>query len=82
MTSIAVRLSEETVSALDDLVAAGAYPNRSAAVRRAIDLLVTAREQVTVDRSVIESYGRYPQTDDEVAYARAATRALIGEEPW
>jgi Arc/MetJ-type ribon-helix-helix transcriptional regulator len=82
MTSIAVRLSEETVAALDDLVAAGAYPNRSAAVRGAIDLLVTAREQVTVDRSVIESYGSHPQTDDEVAYARAATKALIEEEPW
>jgi 2-amino-4-hydroxy-6-hydroxymethyldihydropteridine diphosphokinase len=35
-----------------------------------------------LDRAIAEGYRTIPQTNEEASLATAATRALIGEEPW
>lgn len=82
MTSIAIRLPEGLVEALDRLVESGHFTSRSEAVRGAIDLLVSSHERVTTDRLIVESYTRDPQSDEELAVAREALRALVEDEPW
>jgi Arc/MetJ-type ribon-helix-helix transcriptional regulator len=82
MTTIALRLADETLAAIDALVADGTFSTRTDAVRNAIDALLRAQARSETDRSIIDGYTRLPQTDDEVAFATAATRALISDEPW
>lgn len=82
MTSMAVRLSEDLVAGLDELVDQGRFRTRSDAIRGAIDLLISANARLATDRAIVESYTDQPQTDEEVALAREATRALIEDEPW
>ena len=82
MTTVAFRLADRVLAAVDDLVAQGRYASRTDVVRRALDSLLSAHEQAEVDRRLVEGYARQPQTDEEVALASAATRALIEEEPW
>lgn len=82
MTVIAVRLPEVLVRAVDALVESGRYATRTEAVRAALRALVDAHERMLIDQAIVEGYTRMPQTDEEVALAAAATRALIEEEPW
>ena len=82
MTTIAIRLPDDLVGAIDALVAAGRYPTRSDAVRASLKALLVAHEQAEIDRRIVAAYTQAPQTDEELAIATAATRALIEEEPW
>lgn len=82
MTTVAFRLADRVLAAVDDLVVQGRYASRTDVVRAALDALIHAHEQADLDRRMVEGYTRMPQTDDEVALAAAATRALISEEPW
>ncbi|MFH1329183.1 MAG: ribbon-helix-helix protein, CopG family [Actinomycetota bacterium] len=82
MTTVAFRLADRVVAAVDVLVAQGRYASRTEVVRAALEALLTAHKQEDLDRRMVEGYTRRPQTDDEVALAAAATRALIEEEPW
>ena len=82
MTTVAFRLADRVLAAVDDLVVQGRYASRTEVVRAALDALINAHEQADLDRRMVEGYTRMPQTDDEVALATAATRALIAEEPW
>ncbi len=82
MTSLAVRVPEETLAALDALVTDGRYATRTAAVRAALDALLQAHGNAEIDRQIMAEYSAHPQTDEDVAIARAAGLALIDQEPW
>jgi len=82
MTSVAFRLADRVVAAVDELVLQGRYASRTDVVRAALEALLTAHEQIDLDRRMVEGYTRRPQTDEELALATAATRALSAEEPW
>lgn len=82
MTTIAVRLAPALVQEIDHLVVEGQYASRSEAIRGAIGLLLRTHEEIAADQAIGESYRRTPQSDEEASIARAATRALIEEEPW
>lgn len=82
MTTVAIRIPDEVLERLDGLVHADGYATRTEAIRRAIDVLLDAHERSVVDREIVEAYIRNPQTDEEVAVASAAARALIEEDPW
>lgn len=82
MTTVAFRLADGVLAAVDDLVVQGRYASRTDVVRAALDALIHAHEQADLDRRMVDGYTRMPQTDDEVALAAAATRTLIAEEPW
>jgi Arc/MetJ-type ribon-helix-helix transcriptional regulator len=79
---ITVRLPEEQAQRLDELVAEGSYKTRAAAVTTAIERLLEDAERDRIDRAIVEGYTRLPQTQDEIAYARAAGRRSVAAEPW
>jgi Arc/MetJ-type ribon-helix-helix transcriptional regulator len=78
---ITVRMSEDRVRAIDDLVASG-RPSRAAVIVEAIDRLVADLERERIDRAIVEGYTRIPQTDDELEWARSSGRRSIADEPW
>lgn len=82
MTVVAIRIPDEVIERLDDLVHADAYATRTEVIRRAIDVLLDAHERSVIDREIMDSYAGSPQTDEEVAIAAAAARALIEKDPW
>jgi len=82
MSIVAIRLPDDTIEKIDELVHPGGYATRTEAIRRAIDVLLDAHERSAIDREIVDAYTRMPQTDEEVAIATAAVRALIEEDPW
>jgi Arc/MetJ-type ribon-helix-helix transcriptional regulator len=79
---IAVRLPEEQLAVLDDLVARGAYATRAAAVRAGIEAVLELDRRRQADRTIVDGYQRTPPTDAERAAAIASLREAIAEEPW
>lgn len=79
---IAVRLPEELLAELDDLVGRGVYESRAAAVRAGIEAVVELERRRQTDRAVIEGYRRTPSTKAEREAAIASLRDAILEEPW
>lgn len=82
MATVAIRLPDDVLDQLDKLVRPDGYATRTEAIRTAIEALLAAHEKAAVDKEIVDAYIRIPQTDEEVAIAAAATRALIEEEPW
>ncbi len=79
---VAIRLPDDILERLDQLVQPDGYATRTEAIRRAVEVLLDAHEQAVVDREIVEAYIRMPQTDAEVAIAATVARRLIEEEPW
>jgi Arc/MetJ-type ribon-helix-helix transcriptional regulator len=81
-TQIAVKLPDEIVGGLDDLVSQGCYHNRSEAVRTAVIELLRRNERERIDRAYTEAYIRVPVTEEEMAEAERSAIESINEEPW
>ena len=79
---ITVRMSEERVRAIDELVASGSHKTRAAVIVEAIDRLVAQLESERIDREIVEGYTRIPSTPEEDAWAEWSARESIREEPW
>ena len=79
-TMEAVRAESEAV--LDRLVEADIYESVDAAVADDVARLVTVVRERLVNDAMLAGYRRVPQTDDEVAIARAAGARAIAAEPW
>jgi Arc/MetJ-type ribon-helix-helix transcriptional regulator len=79
---IAVRLPEELLVELDDLVSKGVYESRAAAVRAGIETVMELERRRRTDRAVVEGYRRIPPTAAEREAAIASLREAIAEEPW
>lgn len=79
---IAVRLPEELLGVLDDLVDRGVYESRAAAVRAGIEAVLELDRRRLTDRAVVEGYRRIPPTEAEQQAAIASLREAIVEEPW
>lgn len=79
---IAVKLPDEVIGGLDQLVSEGCFRNRSEAVRTAITELVRKVEQRRIDEAYAEGYGRLPDTEEELAEAARLAIESINEEPW
>ena len=81
-TQIAVRLPDSLLTRLDDLVTAGIFKSRAAAVRAGVEKVTAESTRQKIDDAIIEGYRRVPPTDDELGAARAFLRSSILEEPW
>lgn len=79
---IAVRLPEELLGVLDDLVDRGIYESRAAAVRAGIEAVLELDRRRLTDLAVVEGYRRLPPTEAEREAAIASLREAIAEEPW
>lgn len=81
-TTMAIRLDEELIEEVDRWVDKDGLGSRSELVRAALRKWLHDRQEAEIDRNIIEAYTRFPQTDEELGWARAATIAMIEEEPW
>jgi Arc/MetJ-type ribon-helix-helix transcriptional regulator len=78
---ITVRMSEDRVRAIDELVASG-RASRAAVIVEAVDRLLAELERERIDREIVEGYTRIPSTPEEDAWAEWSARESIREEPW
>lgn len=80
---VPVRLTEEDVSALDALVAEGAFRTRSDALRSALAALLKERRELEIEEAYRRGYGKYPQEEwigrDGLALFAAWSEAEGGE---
>lgn len=79
---IAVRLPEELLAVLDDLVARGVYESRAAAVRAGVEAVLELDRRRLADQAIVEGYRRRPPTEVERQAAISSLRDAILEEPW
>ena len=79
---IAVRLPEELLARLDQLVGRGVYDNRTAAVRAGLELISEIERQRDLDAAIVDGYRRVPTTAEEGKAALASLRESILEEQW
>jgi Arc/MetJ-type ribon-helix-helix transcriptional regulator len=79
---IAVRVPEELLAVLDDLVGRGVYESRAAAVRAGIEAVRELDRRRSTDRAIVDGYRRVAPTGSERDAAIASLRDAIAEEPW
>jgi Arc/MetJ-type ribon-helix-helix transcriptional regulator len=82
MAQVVTRLDDKLIADLDGLVAEGFVASRSEAVRMGLERLVEERRRRRIGDEIVAGYMRHPETDEELAQAEQATRAMIEEEPW
>lgn len=80
-TQTLVQLNEELLRRLDER-AAKEGRSRSALIRDAIEAYLYDEEKARIDREIIEGYKRFPETEEEMAWAEASAREMVEEEPW
>lgn len=79
---IAVRLPQELLTLLDDLVERGVYESRASAVRAGVEAVAELDRRRLTDQAIVEGYRRVPPTDADRRAAIASLRDAIAEEPW
>ncbi len=79
---IAVRLPEELLDTVDQLVEEGVYESRAAAVRAGLEILAELARRRALDDAIVQGYERSPPTRAERTSALASLREAIAEEPW
>lgn len=82
MTQIAVKLPDGLVRELDDLVAQGLFASRSSAVRRAVEIIVSAQREAAIADAYASGYRQVPESDSEMAEAHRLATKAIDDEPW
>jgi Arc/MetJ-type ribon-helix-helix transcriptional regulator len=81
MTMVALRLAEETVDQIDQLVEAGWTLNRTAFVREAIEAALTRAVEAQLDRQIADALSSVKETPAELKALKAASRAWIASLP-
>ncbi len=79
---IVTRVPRELAAQLDELVADGVFASRSDAVRQGLEAVVDRERRRRIGEAIVEGYRRIPVTEEELAWADAATVAMIEAEPW
>ncbi len=82
MTQLVTRVGDELVAEIDRLVERGVVESRSEAVRRGLEVLVDQHRRAAIAAALVSGYEAHPQTEEGIAWADAATRRMIAEEPW
>lgn len=81
-TQLAVRLDDDTVAQIDELVRRGRFTSRTEALRAAMSSFLENERRRQVGEAIAEGYRLIPQSDEEIARAEQAALAMILEEPW
>jgi Arc/MetJ-type ribon-helix-helix transcriptional regulator len=81
MASLAVRVPDTLTEALDGLVSRGRYPNRTAAVREALERLIADEHRRAIDAAIVEGYARTPSEPPDDLDRTLAERS-VRQEPW
>ncbi len=83
---IAVRLSDEDVSALDEVIARGGFQNRASALREGLARLLREEREREIEEAYRRGYGEQPQEEWVGEAGLGAFAAFVaaeekGEEP-
>ncbi|MGH8905986.1 MAG: ribbon-helix-helix domain-containing protein [Egibacteraceae bacterium] len=81
MSQLAVRVSDELVRLIDELVDRGRFTTKAELVRIAITELVERERRCVIGEAMADGYRRIPQTDEELEAATVAAIRSIHEEP-
>jgi Arc/MetJ-type ribon-helix-helix transcriptional regulator len=81
---LTLKLPDEDVARLDQLIRAGRFPNRHAALRAAFERMIRTEADALLDASLVDGWTRTPDGDDDEldALAAASARRSIADEPW
>lgn len=79
---LAVRVPEQLVRLIDELVERGRFATRADVMRVAIAAFVEREQRRAIGEAIADGYRRIPQTDDELEAITAAAIRSIHEEPW
>jgi Arc/MetJ-type ribon-helix-helix transcriptional regulator len=60
---IPLRIPDEDLAELDAAIARGSFPNRSAALRAGLELLLREERERAIDDAYRRGYGEHPQED-------------------
>ena len=60
---IPIRIPDDDLAELDAAIARGSFPNRSAALRAGLDLLLREERERAIDEAYRRGYGAHPQED-------------------
>ena len=74
---MAVRLDGHQLSELDELVRAGIYENRAAALRAGLEMIARTRRREQLAAEYRRGYRLHPQTQDDLAWVEAASGAAL-----
>jgi len=81
MATLSVRVPPELIELIDRLVAEGVYPNRTAAVRAALDGLARDERRRALDQAIAEGYRRFPP-DPPGDLERSLAEQSVRQESW
>jgi Arc/MetJ-type ribon-helix-helix transcriptional regulator len=81
-TQIAVKIPDEVLARIDEMVAKGLFQSRSAAVRQGLETLLVAHKRRAVDRAFRDAFRENPETDDEMKEAHRLAIESIHDEVW
>jgi len=79
---VAVRVPEELLAKVDELVARGIYESRAAVVRAGLEAVAEWERRRQLDQAVIAGYDNFPASEGEHEAAIASLRDAILDEPW
>lgn len=82
MTQVAVKLPDDLVRQVDELVARGVFPSRSSVIRLGLEAIVTAQRQQAVAQAYERAYGQLAESKEELAEATRLAISAIHDEPW
>ena len=78
---IAVRIADEDLAALDESVRAGTYPNRAAAVRAGIALVLRQERDRGIAQAHRRAYGEHAQEDWFAESSAQAMGEVLARRP-
>jgi Arc/MetJ-type ribon-helix-helix transcriptional regulator len=79
---LTLKLPPEDLARLDQLIDAGRFPNRHAALRAAFERMLEAEADALLDAQIVAGYTEHPDDDGLDAAAAASARRSIADEPW
>lgn len=80
-TQTLVQLNDALLARLDERAARDGR-SRSALIREAIEGYLHDDVAAELDRRIVEGYREKPQDAEQAAWAEAAAREAVREEPW
>jgi Arc/MetJ-type ribon-helix-helix transcriptional regulator len=81
-TQIAVKIPEEILARIDEMVAKGLLQSRSAAVRQGLETLLVAHKRQALDHAFRDGFRENPETDHEMKEAYLLAIESIHDEVW
>lgn len=79
---IAVKLPDDLLNELDNLVRAGAFASRSQAVRAGVEAVISGQHRRLLAEKFREGFAKLPDTPQEIADSTRLAVDAIHEEPW